>query len=242
MDGIFNYNVHVDCTRVNNEAYLGFKDLFDLIQIMVTEYLGSVSSDNITIKKKYNSAWVITKAKVEIYKTPYWGDELKLKSYVTNMKSAKIDLETIIYDENDNIIALAKDELCPIDLSTRRIRRLKDIEFDVKAYEPKMAIGYNSMDLSKMVLFDKLTVKYCDIDFTNHANNVSYIRFISNSLGMEFFNNNIITSVDVHYINECKLDDELEIYKTEYSDNNIGLLIKKEDLNIFSISINYINK
>lgn len=242
MIDIYNYNFRVDCSRVDNTAYLSLDSIFDFIQIAGTEFLGMNKYDNINMKKNYDSAWVITKAKVKINKLPYWCSEIKLKAYVVNIKIAKIDIEVCAYDDNDNLLFVAVDEYCPIDLKTRRIKRLRDIEFnDINVYDSLIGIGYNVIKFNNPILKDSLTVKFCDIDFTNHTNNVSYIRFIMNYLSRYFINNNDILNIDLHYLNESLLSDKLDIY--ENKDNNIiNLLIKKVDIDVFSISLEYKNK
>ena len=242
MVDIYNYNFHVECSRVDNTANLSFDGIFDIIQIAGTEFLAINRYDNINMKKKYDSAWVITKAKVKINKLPSWGSELKLKSYVVGMKSAKIDIEVCAYDDKDNLLFVAIDEYCPIDLRTRRIKRIREIEFDdIKVHDSILGPGYNIISFNNPILKDKFKVKFCDIDFTNHTNNVSYIRFIMNYLSRDFFNNNDVINVDIHYLNESLLNDELSIYE-ERIDNKINLLIKKEDINVFSIRMEYNHK
>ncbi len=242
MSSIFNYNYHVDSSRVDMDAMLGMDSIFSILELMVTEYLADNNSDNVTIRAKCNAAWVITKARVKIYGLAKWGEDLDVKSFLTNKRSAKIDLETVIRDKSGNILVVAKDEMAPINLETRRIVRLSDIGFDADVYPTNIDLGYNKVDNSNMKLKEKLFVRFKDIDYTKHTNNVSYIRYIMNVLDIDFFTNNQVLNIDVHYLAESKLNDELDIYRRDDDSNNVSFLIKRDEQEIFFIHINYEKK
>lgn len=242
MYNYLDYKFHIDYSKVDNTVYLSFDSIFDITQIAITEFFKTIGFDNLTMKNKYDSAWVITKTKLKINKLPYWGENIKTKTYITNIKPVKADVETAFYDMNDNLIMVIKDEMCVIDLKLRKIRRLKDFSFDEQGTkESIISESYEPIDTTDLTLYDNIKVKFCDIDCTNHTNNVSYIRFIMNSLGKDFFNNVDILLVDMQYRRESLIDDKLDIYKSDI-DNTLNMLIKKDDQDIFSIKIVYKNK
>ena len=235
----FRYDFYVDYSRVDNLARLSLDSIFQFTQIAVTEYFKTLGFDNRSMKIKYNYAWVFTKVKALINSIPYWDSNIYAKCYVTNIKPVKADLETVFYDSNDNLLFDIKDEMCVIDLESRKIRKLSDFSFDkTEIHESIIDGSYEAIDTSNLVKYDSLKVKFCDIDVTNHVNNVSYIRFIMNSLGTEFLNNNDITSMDFKYHKESRINEELELFKNSY-DNTLDILIKRNNDDIFSIKIKY---
>jgi acyl-ACP thioesterase len=168
-----------------------------------------------------------------------WGSNIYTKTFVSNIRPVKTDLETNFYDLDDNLIMSIKDEMCIINLESRKIVKLSDVGFDkIDVLDTSIDTPYLNIDFDNLVKVDTFKVKFCDIDCTNHTNNVSYIRFIMNSLGMQFLNNNDIISMDLKYINESRIDEELDIYQKN-NDNILDILIKKGDLNIFSMKIEY---
>ena len=235
----FRYDFYVDYSRVDNLARLSLDSIFQFTQIAITEYFKSLGFDNRTMKNKYNYAWVFTKTKAHIESIPLWDSKIYAKCYVTNIKPVKTDLEVVFYDLNDNIIFMVKEEMCVIDLESRKIKKLSDFGFDKTEIKESIIEGaYEAIDSTNTIKFDDFKVKYCDLDCTNHTNNVSYIRFIMNSLGQSFLNNNKITDLNFRYHKESRIDEHLEVYKNEYSDS-IDILIKRNDDDIFSIKINY---
>ena len=235
----FRYDFYVDYSRVDNLARLSLDSIFQFTQIAITEYFKSLGFDNRTMKIKYNYAWVFTKTKAHIESIPYWDSNIYAKCYVTNIKPVKTDVEVVFYDLNDNILFMVKDEMCVIDLESRKIKKLSDFGFDKTETNESIIDGtYEMVDPANMIKFDDFKVKFCDIDCTNHTNNVSYIRFIMNSLGAEFLNNKKITDLNFKYHKESRINEYLEVYKNETKDM-IDILIKRDNDDIFSIKINY---
>ena len=241
MSSFYFYNCHIDASMVDNHAYLRMDGIFNILQTMLTEYLKQYKADNISIKDNFNAAWLITKVLVKINKMPLWGTNITVKSYVVQKKSAKIILETIAKDKDENILFVAHDEMCPINLEKRRILRLTDIEFDPILLESNYLDNFEIISNDNMKLSDSFNVKYIDIDFTNHTNNVSYIRYIVNDLGLDFFEKYNITKIDVRYLAESRINDKLSILKND-NGNDVTLLIKNDDKDVFLIKIDYINK
>ena len=241
MSSFYFYNCHIDASMVDNHAYLRMDGIFNILQTMLTEYLKQYKADNISIKNNFNAAWLITKVLVKINKMPLWGANITVKSYVVQKKSAKIILETIAKDKDDNILFVAHDEMCPINLEKRRILRLTDIEFDPILLESNYLDNFEIIATDNLELSDSFNVKYINIDFTNHTNNVSYIRYIINDLGLDFFEKYNITKIDVRYLAESRINDKLSILKND-NGNDVTLLIKNDDKDVFLIKIDYINK
>ena len=164
MYNYLDYKFHIDYSKVDNTVYLSFDSIFDITQIAITEFFKTIGFDNLTMKNKYDSAWVITKTKLKINKLPYWGENIKTKTYITNIKPVKADVETAFYDMNDNLIMVIKDEMCVIDLNIRKIRKLKDFSFDEQeTKESIISESYEPIDTTDLELYDNIKVKFCDM-------------------------------------------------------------------------------
>ena len=242
MYNYLDYKFHIDYSKVDNTIFLSFDSIFDITQIAITEFFKTIGFDNLNMRNKYNSAWVITKTKLKINKLPFWGNDIKTKTYITNIKPVKTDIETVFYDLDGNVLIVIKDEMCVIDMELRKIRRLKDFLFDKEeTTESLLTDNYELINQDNLELSDKVKVQFCDIDCTNHTNNVSYIRFIMNSLGKDFFNGNNILMADLQYMHESRIDEVLDIYKSDIN-NTIDVLLKRDNDNIFGIKLKYQKK
>lgn len=242
MENKYTKNIEIEYTNVGRDGKLNFVQAVDLIQNNTTRFFEVLGSDNLVLKVKSNAIWVVTKTKINFIKYPAWRDKVKLISYITNQSKIRVDVETKLEDEDKNILFVAKQEFCPIDLETRRIRKIDTIEFP-KNLEMKEAT-YN-IEFQKLIHnFEENEKQYqrnvyaIDTDFSHHTNNVKYLEFIANTLDSELLDNNEITDLEIHYIAESIENQLLDVYK--YKENNtMEFLIKNEERDILKAKFEY---
>ncbi len=224
----------------NSLGELSLDGLFNLHQEMLTEYFETFGMDNFTMKDKYNSAWVFTKMHADIIKNPVWDEDIKLNSEITFIKLAKVCILTTLSNKDDEVLAKIYCEACVIDLVNRKIVKLSDVSFpdmDVINDQPIFLTYEEKEDVKEI---DRV-IKYTDIDFTKHTNNVSYIRFIEDILGEEFFNTSFITTFDIHFRSETRIKDTLRINYSS-SLNRYDFRIYEKDKVSTDIILTYKNR
>ena len=234
----FDYNFHIDYSKVDNSACLGLDSVYDLFQISLTEFFKTINFDNFTMKEKFDSAWVIVRSNLHINRLPLWGENITSKSYFIKISPLKVDTESAYYDKDGKLLFVVCDELCAINLVKRRLIKLTDIGFKDFDVFDSLLQDYGKCDTNDLNEVETIKVRYRDIDATNHTNNVSYIRYIINNLDKEFFDNNKIEDVNLHYIKESLLGDSLSLCN-KVSDNNIDYALKKDGTTIFTMNIKY---
>lgn len=232
----------VNYTEVDQNLKLALVDSITLQQNMGTEYFESFKSDNVILRNQNNAAWVVSKTKVHFNKYPTWKDIIYARSYTTKVKPIRVEMETTFKNKDGEEYFCAKQEMCPIDLETRKIRKINTVN-----YPPDMETEENiidepflklTADFSEDDLVYKQKVFLTDIDYSRHTNNVSYVKFIINTLSSEFIDRYQITDFEIHYINESKEGQILRIYKKE-KENSIEFLIKEGEKEIVRANLIY---
>ena len=194
------------------------------------------------MKNKNNAAWVVSKTKVHFNKYPTWKDVIYGRSYTTKVKPIRVEMETTFKNKHDDILFVTKQESCVIDLDTRKIKKI-----DTVNYPYDMEIEYNLINEPFLKLNEEFSQKNfvysqkvfsTDIDYSRHTNNVSYVRYIVNTLSCNFLDNNQITDFEIHYINESMEGQTLKIYKKE-KQNSINFLIKNEEKEVVRANLKY---
>ena len=101
-----------------------------------------------------------------------------------------------------------RQETCVIDLDTRKIRKIETVDYpeDMEAEEAIFNDPYQVLkdEFSEDDYVYTQKVYSSDIDYSRHTNNVSYVRYLINTLPCKFFENNRVTDVEIHYIAETK--------------------------------------
>lgn len=229
-----------DCDRKVNLSVLN--SLY-LIQDMMTEYFGFLKSDNIILKRENNAIWVLTKTKVHFNKYPTWRDLIEGTVFTTGIKPIRIETEAQFKDKDNNVLFYANQETCVIDLSNRKIRKINTVNYpaDIKIKEGINKEKYLRLD-TEFTGADKVyeqKIHSTDIDFSYHTNNVSYVKYILNSLNSDFIDSHKITDFEIHYISESKEGENLEVYR-KMQDNEIDFLIKEKDKEIVRAKLKYV--
>lgn len=245
MNTEYESKYEVSYTELGQDTELGLTKSIELVQSLVTDYFASFGSDNKTVKEKDNALWVLSKTKVHFEKFPEWRDFIYGKSYTTKIKPIRVEMETIFRNEKDEYLFGAKQEICPIDVNTRKIRKVSTIHYP-KDMETKEAVDTEAY--SRLIeKFDEEDFVYeqkiysSDIDFSRHTNNAVYVRLIANVLSCDFLDKNQITDFEIHYINESVEGQVLRIYKKERK-QEIEFLIKENDREISRAILKYKDK
>lgn len=231
-----------DCDRKINLSVLN--SLY-LIQDMMTEYFGFLKSDNIILKKENNAIWVLTKTKVHFNKYPTWRDVIEGTVFTTGIKPIRLETETQFQDKDKNILFYANQEICVIDLTDRKIRKINTVNYPTgvqikEGINKEKYLRLNTEFTEADKVYEQ-KIHSTDIDFSYHTNNVSYVKYILNSLNSDFIDSHKITDFEVHYINESKEGQKLSIYK-KIKDNEIEFLIKEENREIARANLKYIKE
>ena len=234
----------ISYTQVDQNTKLSLVEAFYLIQNMMTEYFESFKSDNIRIKKYNKAIWVLSKTKVHFNKYPIWKDVIKGRSYTTKVKPVRIETETSFKDDKkDETLFLARQETCLIDLETRKIRKLETVNYPDNMETEKSEIQEQYLRLNEE--FTSKDFKYeqkiysTDIDYSRHTNNVAYVKYISNTLSCDFFDKYEISDFEIHFINESKEGETLQIYKKEKDNNLMEFVIKEKEKEIVRVKLKY---
>ena len=230
----YNKKHEVSYSEVDKEMNVNLLNAARLAQDVTTDYFGAINSDNQTNKTKNNAVWVLIKTKVHFENYSKLGDFIEARCYTAHKKLATVDLE-IDFKKGDNISFIVKQECCPIDVTTRKIRGINTISYpnDMECIEPVLDKKYLRLN-TKFEEIDKVyeqKVLASDIDFNNHVNNVKYIKYLMNAFSSDFWIEHEICDFEIHYINETREGEILSIYqKTE--ENEINFLIKNGDKEI----------
>lgn len=235
-------NYTISYTEVNQELELGLTNTIGIVQSIATDYFTSFGSDNKTVKDKSNALWVLSKTKVHFNKLPKWRDFVLGKSYTTKVKPIRVEMETIFKDEKDEILFGARQEVCAIDLETRKIRKIDTIHYP-KDMEIRKAVDQESYSKLNEIFTEKdfvyeQKIYSTDIDYSKHKNNASYVRFISNLLSCDFLDKNQITDFEIHYLSETIEGQILKIYKKERT-QEMEFLIKENNREIIRAILKY---
>lgn len=225
MDKLISYS------DVDFKINFGVLQAVNFVQDICTHYFKTFGSDNPTIKKVNNAAWVVSKTKVDFFRFPKLGEKIYGRIYTTSVKPARIVCETVIKSESGENLIVINQESCTIDLDTRKLRRLNTIKYptDMETETGIIQNPFNrfNSDFNEEDLIYEVRSASQDIDFNRHVNNTVYVRHILNSFSVDYFEKINIKKLEIHYIHEALEGEFLSIYRKKV-ENGFEFLIMGE--------------
>lgn len=220
----------VGSTQVGADANLSTLGIFGLVESAITEGMGMLHIDGMTVRREYNAFWVFTKNRIKILDGANWGDVLTAQSFISNISLVKLDVDTVLKKSDGSIVAYSRCEMCALDVETGRIRRTSSVGVNesIVAETPLMDVSFEKLDDGDMQLVDTVTVRSTNIDFSQHCNNVEYLRFVLNTYAVSEIVSKPIKEMEVDYVNQSYEGDALSVYKLSVGNRDFFTL-KKND-------------
>ena len=174
---------------------------------------------------KRNQVWVLTRLKVVIEKYPVWKDKILLNTWSRGKEGIFHLRDFTINDIENKPIINATSSWAAINYKTRRPGIVEGLENGIYSLKDKKALNEKLEklpELKKPVILRKRKIEYTDIDLLYHVNNVKYIELLINSFPIELLSKQSIYSMEINYLGEAKIEDNV-IIQSEKIDKNIFL-------------------
>ena len=208
----------VSASICDSNVRLAVTGTFDLLQDYLTEMLGELELDGVSLREKYGCAWVFTRNRVEIDRALSWKERYIAESYISSAKGAKMTVDTLLRDTNGLICVYSRIEMCALDLTAQKIRRIRDVGVteDTHVEAPQRELAFSRLKHEGLSEIDSVVVKSEDIDFLQHTNNVSYIRHIMNTYTVQELRERPVRTIEVRYAGQTHEGDTLSIRRAEH--------------------------
>lgn len=184
--------------------------LFQDAALLATQERGA---DSMSLSKR-NIDWVITRMDVEILRLPRCNEEITICTYPGKDLLMIYPRHFFIRDAQGKIIIRASSLWALMDATTRRVITERGVISLVSAEstEEEMPLpGKIAMPEDK-VYFGQKTVRYSDIDFNCHMNNVRYVELVMDIHDFAFYKNHRPSFISLNYIKEIKEKDTISIF------------------------------
>lgn len=194
---------------------LSVKGTFDIVQDYLTEMMGELHIDGVSLREKYGCVWVFTRNHTQIDRAPRWMERCVIESYISSARGAKMTVDTVIKDMDGNICVYSRIEMCALELATQKIKRIRDVGVtsDTHVETPEREIEFSRLRHEGLQDFATQLVQSGDIDFVQHTNNVSYVRFVMNTYSVKELRERPVREIEVRYAGQTHEGDLLTIRK-----------------------------
>ena len=182
--------------------------------------------------KETKVTWILLDRKLKVINRPTYGQVLTVNTWGKGMNKFFTYRDYEIYDNNNNLCAIATSKWALIDTEKGKMSRLT--ENIINAYKPekKTVFEENSLDKVKIPEEFSNTIKYevirKDIDINKHMHNLYYLDLAYEALPDEIYNKRPFDYVRITYKKEIKLGEKVNCKYVE-QDGKYVIVIKSED-------------
>lgn len=178
---------------------------------------------NIDTFTKNNMGWVFYNYDIKIYRSPVYGEKLKVKTQAVGLKKFYALRSYEIRDKDDEIIVEGNAIFLLINIEKRKTMRVPEILYKAYGIEGDMDGEFKLPRLTKINEFEiekDIEIRYTDIDSNKHVNNTKYIDWAVESLSEEIVNNYILSNIQVIFEKECKYGDKIKVFTNIIKEEN----------------------
>lgn len=208
------YSYETDCF---SEARLAF--YFQIVQEAAGVH-AALRGCSIPSLHKEGKTWVITRSSMEVFRYTAWNEAIKVETWA--QEPIRLHLPRVVkgYDNEGNPVFIAKTHWAIIDLDSGRPCRPMDMSLRIglppasdEAHHLDMTLPRKQDEVELELLSSyKPIIAYLDTDRNLHVNNISYLNWALESLPASFRNRCKVSCVDVSYLRQTYLEDDLNVY------------------------------
>ena len=182
--------------------------------------------------KETKVTWILLDWKLKVINRPTYGQVLTVNTWGKGMNKFFTYRDYEIYDNNNNLCAIATSKWALIDTEKGKMSRLT--ENIINAYKPEKKTVFEESSLDKVKIPEEFsnTIKYevirKDIDINKHMHNLYYLDLAYEALPDEIYNKRPFDYVRITYKKEIKLGEKVNCKYVE-QDGKYVIVIKSED-------------
>lgn len=212
-----------------------------LMEDFVTATLDKMEINGFKMRREYNAVVVFSKNHVKFLEAVRWNEKVSVTCFVSSKSMARLFVDVCVKNQQGVMVMYGRTEVCAVDIETGRIRRLDTVGIGEKVtVEPALQeMEWTPFDVAGE-LVENVTVRTSNIDYAGHTNNVEYIRLLLNTFSLDEWRGGIVPrELQVAYLNQSFLGDNLAIYRENRSNTERLFVIKKDAQDVLRCAVRW---
>ena len=163
---------------------------------------------------KMNLAWVLTRQLIQLYDIPRLNQKITVETWADDMTDIMATRDFNILGKDNHLHGVCRTSWMLIDLKLRRPVRIPNALRGLLPIQPERRRGDLVLDKVPLAETSKehsslYKVVYSDLDMNHHVNNINYLKWVLDDFDYEFRQKYRIHTVEINYLAEAVLGDEL---------------------------------
>ncbi|MDY0132310.1 MAG: thioesterase [Desulforegulaceae bacterium] len=183
--------------------------------------------------------WVVHRYELEFKKRPFWDEVFKIRTWRYPFKKLYEMRRFDFLDSNNDVFVKGLCSWVIVDKKTKRPSRLDRTIEEKFCFEPKNPEVFAAEIKSPLnpVLKSEFKALRDDIDFNNHVNNTSYLKWAKECIDEDDFKNKNLKKIEILYLNDSLYNDRLKVFSEKEEDSSRYLIEIKNGKNLKSLAL-----
>jgi acyl-ACP thioesterase len=168
-----------------------------------------------------NQVWILSRMSTLINRRPQYGETVTVRTWPRGGEKLFALRDFDMRDAADNPVIQARSCWLIIDMEKRRPLRPQSIMDNLPQNEGQDALDAAVNLTERPSSLQKIAERqalYTDMDYNGHVNNVSYIRWIEDTIDPALLEQAARMRLDINYLNEILPDEITEIWSAHIED------------------------
>ncbi len=227
-------------SMVDSGMHVTLLSLAKIIEDATTQFLSEHGFSSMDLNHTYHAIMVVLKNHIHFHSRIHFMDVIESKVDVIRKSSVALILRTRLYRQNEfDPLVTSYIQLASIDMVSRKLRNMDEFKSfrELSASEEEVSVKglFNrAIEIHEPITTRKeIEVESTDIDYSNHLNNIAYIRYFMNTLSSKELRHLPYKELEINYIKEIKEKEKALIEYTK-KDHLLYFLLKDKEGNILT--------
>lgn len=192
--------------------------LSELARMIIGDAILQMEADGIsrqTLIEEKKGAWMVDKFRLELFKHIKYAVKMDIKVSERRERGVRI-FYTVEVMDGETLMARAELTFFAVEYETRRILRLRDIEYlwnsPAQPSEKNMAKAAYHGEMSAV---GTEHIRFSDCDSNHHLSSPKYLDYVCDVTDYWSENEKICDIIQVDFVSECRPNTELTLLKAE---------------------------
>ena len=226
MNELYEKDIKCDLYMLSGAGKPRLSRISEVLLVAATEHMDMWGWEHGRLEQDYNVCLVIVGLRLELNGVLRLGESLHLKTWTGKRKFPIMQRFFTIANASGETVCEAVMQTVLMNIRTRTL--VSDIQgLSLNAPPEPPEISVKRLSCGKLRLTDtaaelpehsgSIKAEFSDLDYNGHVNTARYVDFIENLLGLSWFNEHCVRTLEVHYNRELMYGELCEI--KAYEDN-----------------------
>ena len=213
---IWSENCTVRFNAIDKSDLMTLNSIFGLFQEAAISHAENLSIGREDMARA-NQVWILSRMSVQVDRRPKYGEAITVRTWPRGGERIFALRDYDIIDAAGNAAVRARSCWIIIDIEKRRPLRPQSVMDSLPQNQNLDALSTPASleERSGLLKIAEQPALYTDVDYVGHVNNVTYIRWIENSVAAGLLYQAKRMRLDINFINEILPDEVTDIWSAD---------------------------